>query len=164
MRRLAGFPQPSSVAAAAGRLGAVDVRGNFLAVYTLPGLDRVAKVPAGKGPTHVGTDGRRLYVVDTRGDAVAAFRVRPNVERAARADVPGSPYGMAVDPRRSRLWVTVSARNQLVAISTDQGALRRVRSYPTVRQPNSVAVDPSTGHVYVAGRAGGVVQIIAPQF
>jgi DNA-binding beta-propeller fold protein YncE len=31
--------------------------------------------------------------------------------------------------------------------------------YPTVRQPNTVAVNPETGRVYVAGR-DGEIQII----
>jgi DNA-binding beta-propeller fold protein YncE len=32
-----------------------------------------------------------------------------------------------------------------------------------VRQPNSVAVDPRSGRVYVAGRADGVVEWIDPR-
>ncbi len=35
-----------------------------------------------------------------------------------------------------------------------------VSEFATVRQPNSVAVDPETGTVYVAGTADGVVQIV----
>ena len=33
---------------------------------------------------------------------------------------------------------------------------------PTVRQPNSVAVDPRTGMVVVGGNADGMLQLIPP--
>ena len=39
---------------------------------------------------------------------------------------------------------------------------RRLRSFPTVRQPNSVAVDPETGRVFVASRADGTLQSFLP--
>ncbi len=35
-------------------------------------------------------------------------------------------------------------------------------TYPTVRQPNSVAVDPRSGEVFVAGRDEGQMQRIEP--
>jgi len=37
---------------------------------------------------------------------------------------------------------------------------RRVATFATVRQPNSVTVDPSSGEVFVAGEAAGVLQLL----
>ena len=76
---------------------------------------------------------------------------------------PGAPYGIALDLARGRLWVTLTARNQLVEYAVGEGPTRRIATYPTVRQPNSVAVDPRSGVVYVAGRRDGRLQRIVPR-
>ncbi len=60
------------------------------------------------------------------------------------------------------LWVTQTARNRVVGFELTDLAPRRVVSYATVEQPNTVAVDPATGVVYVAGRANGELQAIDP--
>jgi DNA-binding beta-propeller fold protein YncE len=52
----------------------------------------------------------------------------------------------------------LTAENRLVEL-TDRRALR---TFPTVRQPNSVAVDPTTGRVFVASRRTGTVQLFDP--
>ena len=39
---------------------------------------------------------------------------------------------------------------------------REVRRYPTVQQPNTVAVDPATGTVFVGSRRQGTVQVVTP--
>lgn len=40
--------------------------------------------------------------------------------------------------------------------------LREVARLPTVRQANTVAVDPTTGRLAVTGTADGIVQFIDP--
>ncbi len=42
---------------------------------------------------------------------------------------------------------------------TDRRVLRR---FPAVRQPNSVAVDRTTGRVFVASRSDGTLQLFDP--
>ena len=59
--------------------------------------------------------------------------------------------------------MTLTATNTLVQFDDHAARLRVIARYPTVRQPNSVAVDPRTGHVYVAGAAAGVVEEITPR-
>ena len=54
--------------------------------------------------------------------------------------------------------MTLTARNE-VAELTDHRVLRR---FPTVRQPNSVAVDPRSGRVFVASRKDGTLQFFDP--
>ncbi len=73
-----------------------------------------------------------------------------------------SPYGLAVDPERSQLWMTLTAKNRLVQYALEDGGPHEISSFPTVRQPNSVTVDPVSGRVFVAGREEGVLQILDP--
>jgi DNA-binding beta-propeller fold protein YncE len=115
------------------------------------------KVSVGIGPTHVVGGGGRFFVVDTRGSALLEVRLDPlRVHR--RTQLGGRPYGIAMDPARRRYWVTLTARNE-VAELTDHRVLRR---FPTVRQPNFVAVDPRSGRVFVAGRRHGTLQFFDP--
>jgi sugar lactone lactonase YvrE len=120
-----------------------------------PGGERI---PVGVGPTHVVTDGKNLaYVVDTAGDGLLVIRLRPTFEITRRVHVPGSPYGLAIDRRRGRLWVTATGTNELVQLAA--GARPRpLRRFPTVRQPDRVAVEEATGRVFVTGRLDGTLQ------
>ncbi len=131
------------------RVGVVGVRAGTLRVYDARRLRGLAEVGVGIGPTHVVSNGRRrFYVADTRGHAIVVLRTRP-LAVLARVALPGAaPYGLAYDPRRRELWVTSTARNRVVLFRGNE----RTRSFPTVRQPNSVAVDTLTGRVFVAGR------------
>ena len=68
---------------------------------------------------------------------------------------------MAIDNRRHRMYVTQTGRNRLWQLNVG-GRLRRLATYPTPRQPNSVAVDERTGRVFVTGKADGVLQLLDP--
>jgi len=162
--------QPGGVAVVADVVGVVTVRSNALTLYDAQTLERLGEVVVGAGPTHVvaGPPGR-FYVIDTRGDALLAVDAREGRDGGGdpaivdRTNLAGAPYGVAVDPRRNRLWVTLTERNELVELALSQRGPERVRTYPTIRQPNTVAVDPATGRVYVAGRAEGLLQTIEPR-
>lgn len=113
------------------------------------------------GPTTVvaGEDGL-LYVADTAGDGVLVFRTRPGLEQTRRVAVPGgAPYAMAVDPVHDRLWVTLTASNQVAELTAGAkpGVIAR---HPSVRQPDAIAVDPETGTVTVAA-AGSELQVLS---
>ncbi|MCW2985015.1 MAG: hypothetical protein JWR63_2585, partial [Conexibacter sp.] len=143
------------------RLAVVAARARTLSLYDPRSLRRVATTAAGRGPTNVLGDGDRIYVADTRGDAVLIFGTRPRLAPAGRiALAAGSaPYGLALDPRRRRLWVTLTGRNEVLSVPVD-GTAARLRHLPTVRQPDAVAVDSARGTVAVTGRADGVLQLI----
>jgi DNA-binding beta-propeller fold protein YncE len=148
-----------------GLVGIVGVKGLALEAYDEDTLDSVGIMDAGEGPTHVvsGPDDR-FYVADTRGDALLVYETDPELELAARVPLPGgAPYGLALDSRRDELWITLTAENRLVRYSLDDDTPRKEASYPTVRQPNSVAVNPATGRVFVGGRTGNVLQLLGPQ-
>jgi DNA-binding beta-propeller fold protein YncE len=121
---------------------------------------RIGRAPAGVGPTHVvAGPGHLLYVVDTAGDGLLVFALRPRLRVTRRLPVLGSPYGVATDPVAGRLWVTTTRTNRLVEIA-DGPRPHRLDTLPAVRQPDAVAVDPIRHRVYVTGRADGVVQIV----
>jgi DNA-binding beta-propeller fold protein YncE len=167
--RLTDQRQPGGVAVAttpAGPVaGVVDVGAFTLSTYDLgtpaaPAARRTAVVGAGQGPTHLVADDRgRFLVADTRGNAVLTFSADP-LRPAGRYRLPGGPYGLAYDPVRQQLWVTLTATDQVVALSTAGDRLTEVARYPTVRQPNTVAVDPATGRVFVAGRTTGELLLL----
>jgi DNA-binding beta-propeller fold protein YncE len=144
-----------------GRLIAVvRPRERVLAVYDGITMRRLATIPAGIGPTHVAVRGSDAFVVDTQGGALLVFSLRPRVEFVRRANLRGSPYGIAFDPMRGRMWVTLTARNELVEVTADRRP-RVLRRLPTIRQPDSVAVDRA-GEVAVSGSSAGVLQLVDP--
>jgi DNA-binding beta-propeller fold protein YncE len=99
---------------------------------------------------------------DTRGDAVLAFGADPLAE-VATFPLDGTPYGLAYDGTAQVLWVTLTATNEVVGLSTAGAQLREVARFPTVRQPNTVAVDPTSGRVFVGSRATGELQRVDPR-
>ena len=156
--------QPGGVAALDGgrRVAVVSVRERVLEVFDTRTLRRIGRAPAGVGPTHVACLERGpCYVVDTRGGALLVFSVGAGVEPTRRYALPGGPYGIALDRVRRRLFVTLPARNELVELVA-HGRPHVVRRWPTVRQPDSVAVDERTGDVFVTGRVDGVLERVTP--
>lgn len=157
--------QPGGVAATPdGLVGIVGVRGLTLEVFEADTLKSLGRMDAGEGPTHVvaGPE-NRFYVTDTRGDAVLVYGARPELEQLDRVSLPGSPYGIAIDSERDRLWVTLTATNRVVQYALESGAPREIASYPTVRRPKSVTVNPASGRVFIAGGADGELQMLDPQ-
>jgi DNA-binding beta-propeller fold protein YncE len=67
---------------------------------------------------------------------------------------------VAVDPVRARLWITCTATNRLVELSLARPLPRIIGQWPTVRQPDTVAVDPRTDTVFVVGVYPGSLQIL----
>ncbi len=117
---------------------------------------------AGQGATNAVTDQyNRVLVVDTREEYLLAFSLDPLVLRQ-RYPVPGSPYGIAYDPKRHLAWVTLTARNEVVAFDVAGGEPVEASRFATVRQPNAVTTDPTTGTVVVASANGGGIQVIEP--
>jgi DNA-binding beta-propeller fold protein YncE len=157
--------QPGGVAAISEHVAAiVSVRAYTVALLDLRTLQLGPSQNAGVGPSHVvaAPDGR-LFIADTRGGAILEYATRPRLKALGRVSGQGSPYGLAFDGRRARLWVTDVRGGRLLQFDvTTPGRPRMVRSYPTVAQPNSVAVAPATGAVVVAGQRGGLLQRIAP--
>lgn len=163
VHRFTDITQPGGVAAVRDLVAAVDVHERVLAIYdTAPPAAR-AKLRAGNGPTHVIADRRgRLWVTDTRGNRLLTFTTQPRPRKLDAVAVPGTPYGIAYDGTRDRLWITLTARNEVVGFDISTDHPRELVRLATVRQPNAVAVDPNTGRVFVTGTEDGTLQLIDP--
>lgn len=117
---------------------------------------------AGEGATNAVTDRfGRVLVADTRGGALLAFSLNPLLMRQ-RYPVSGAPYGMAYDPTRDVVWVTLTATNEVVGYHVAGEEPQERFRFPTVAQPNTVTVDPTTGRVFVASANAEGIQVIAP--
>jgi DNA-binding beta-propeller fold protein YncE len=164
VRQLPAARQPGSLAVLDGdTLGVVCVGSQQLRVFDVRTGRPEGVAVAGAGPTHLVPGARRrFYVVDTRGDAIVVFGLAGGLHVVGRVPAPGAPYGIAIDPVRRRLWVTETARNHLAEWALGPHRPVPVAGYPTVRQPNAVAVDPATGRVAVAGAARGELQLLDP--
>ena len=152
--------QPGGVLAD-GRLAvAVDVGDYTVTTYDLATDKRVTRVPAGKGPTHgVLVGPGRIAVTDTRGDRVLVYTLDP-LKQVGSVRLKGSPYGVAGDPTTGTAWVTLTGRNQLLGLDVRGDEPKVIASYPTVRQPDTVAVAPGGRTLWVTGTKDGVVQRI----
>jgi DNA-binding beta-propeller fold protein YncE len=161
--QIGGFVQPGGVARVGGDAAVVDVGADTLTLIDGRTLRSVGRVSLGSGLTHdaAGRSGR-VYVVDTRGDALFTLRTRPRLSISSRLPLPGTPYGIASDPAHDRLWVTETATDRLVELDIAGPRPRTLAVFTTIRQPNSVAVDPRTRTVFVASATEGTVQVLSP--
>lgn len=117
---------------------------------------------AGQGATNVVADDHgRVFTADIRRGAVLAFSTDPLMLRQLYP-APGGPYALAYDSERDLLWVTLTAENQVVGYDVRGGEPEERHRYPTVRQPNSVTVDPKSSRVLVGSAAGEGIQVITP--
>ncbi len=117
---------------------------------------------AGQGATNAVADRyNRVLVVDTREEYLLAFSLDPLVLRQ-RYPVPGGPYGIAYDPQRDLAWVTLTARNEVVAFDVTGGEPQETARFATVRQPNAVTADSPRGTVVIASGDGEGIQVIEP--
>ena len=161
--QIGGYVQPGGIAAVGPAVAVVDVGADTVSLLNARSLRLIGRLRAGAGPTHVVAGaGGRLYVIDTRGDAVLTYATRPRLRLLSVMHLAGTPYGVASDPVRDRVWVTLTATNQLVELDVSGATPRVARIYATARQPNTVAVDPSRGTVFVANARTGTVQAINP--
>lgn len=165
VRTITGLVQPGGVVDA-GVLGGrpveavVDVHTYTVSTYDPSTGKRLARKGAGAGPTHAQLAGpNRLAVADTRGNAIITFSVSP-LRRTGRLALAGAPYGMATDAQTHTVWVTLTARNEVVGLDVSAASPRLIARYPTVAQPDTVAVAPGSHTVWVVGSRNGQVQRI----
>ena len=132
------------------------------AVFELdvPGASVSQGLRAGQGATNAVTDRfGRVLVTDTRGGALLAFSLDPLLMRQ-NYPVAGAPYAIAYDSKRDLAWVTLTETNEVVGYDVAGEEPKEKYRFPTVSQPNTVAVDPRTGRVMVASGTGDGIQVI----
>jgi DNA-binding beta-propeller fold protein YncE len=141
----------------------VGVRGRTLQEINSNGTI-LGSTASGVGPTHIRSGpGDLFYIADTQGNRILVFRSGPKRPVPLGSVYTGStPYGLAIDQRRDMLYVTLTGTNKLRSFRIQGHHLEPQRTWPTVRQPNDVAIDDATGTVIIAGAANSVLQFIAP--
>lgn len=121
----------------------------------------LGRADAGVGPTNAVSNDRWLWVTDTQGDALLVFRTRPKLELVRRVYLPAGPYAIALDEGKLRLWVTLTGTSEVAELPAN-GRPHELRRFPTVRQPDALAVDSRTHRVFVGGARDRVLQLIDP--
>lgn len=163
VRSIPGFADATRLVPAGAKVGVLD-RGRSALTLVDPVSGEVgATVQAGTGTVDVVTDRfGRLLATDVRDSEYLAFAGDPLLLRQ-RFPLAGAPYGIAYDPRRDLAWITLTARDEVVGLDVARGEPVVVHRFPTVHQPDSVAVDPASGRVYVASASGAGLQVIDPE-
>lgn len=161
-RTITGDVTPEQVIVSGGKVVVLDrIRSAVFDVDTSGGSIG-AGLRAGDGATNATADGYgRVLVTDTRTGELLAFTANPVLLRQ-RVPAPGVPYGIAVDPKRDLAWVSATQLNEVIGYQLAAGQPVLKYRLPTVRQPDSVAVDPASGRVFVASADGGGVQVMQP--
>lgn len=160
VRTITGSEQPGGVIRAGRYVAVIDVDRFTLALVNPMTGRHVAILPAGAGPTHgVATSDGTLVVADTRGGQLLTYSLDP-FERTGSYRLPGSPYGIALDDRTDTVWVTLTDSNELVGLHITAGSLHEIARYPTVEQPNTVAVAPGGHQIWVTGTRQGELERI----
>lgn len=153
--------QPGAAIADGNTVGVVDVGAYTLSTYDVSTLKRTGRIAAGKGPTHgLLISGDRMLVTDTRGNQLLVFSVHP-LRQVARLSLPGTPYGVAMDPTTDTAWITLTALNEVVGVDVSGTTPKVIARYHTVQQPNTVAVAAGGNTLWVTGTVAGVVQRIS---
>jgi hypothetical protein len=156
-------PAPPTASARSGPVTAVVAgRERLLRLYDARSRTLVDEAPAGVGPTNVAATADRIYVVDTRGEALLIYDRHPRLTLARRVYLPGAPYGIALDRERRRLWVSLTDRSALVGLVAD-GTAAEVARLRTRPRPTDVEIDSASGAISVTGRAERAPQVIGAQ-
>lgn len=159
-RSTGGFDEPSQLLPAGPDVFVLDRLSTSVTPINIATGEKGAGLRAGQGAGEAVTDRYgRLLVTGTRVGELMAFSSNPLIMKQ-RYPVPGAPYGIAYDPNRDLAWVTVTETNEVVGYDVAGGEPQERHRFRTVGQPNSVAVDPGSGEVFVSSATGGGVQVV----
>ena len=144
------------------KIGVLDRGRSAVSVVDLPSGEISPALRAGNGAAGAVADRfGRMLVTDTRDGELLAFAGDPPVLRQ-RFPLPGAPFGLAYDGR-DLAWVTLTARDEVLGLGVAGGEPVIVHRFPTVHQPNAVAVNPVSGRVLVVSASGAGLQVIDPE-
>jgi len=146
------------------QVAVLSARERVVELFDARTLKRIGRANAGTGPTRLVSNGENyVYVTDTTAGALLIFRLAGGEFRLDRRyRLAGAPYAIGYDSVKRRLWVTLTATNELVELSAGRRP-RELRRFPSVRQPDVLAVaSPGTGRVIVSSAAEDAVQLLDP--
>lgn len=111
---------------------------------------------AGNGATNAAVDRYgRVLVADTRDNEFIGFFGSTLVMRF-RYPVASGPYAVDYDDTHNLAWVSTTANNEVVAYALSDGEPVARHRFPSVAQPDNIAVDDATGTVFVLSQRGGL--------
>ncbi|MBB5908279.1 YncE family protein [Actinoalloteichus hymeniacidonis] len=161
-REVPGFDGTTTVVTAGGIVYALDRVQSSLVEVDLDETRRGLALRAGEGATNAVVDRfDRIIVTETRSGELLVFSADPFLLRQ-RHPVPGGPYALAYDEQRDLAWVTLTETNELVGFDIAAGDPVEKHRFPSVQQPNSVAIDQDTGTVVVGSATGEGIQVVHP--
>jgi hypothetical protein len=162
-RTIPGFVDAARLVPAGPKVGVLDRGRSAVTLVDISSGETSPALRAGNGAADAVADRfGRMLVTDARDGELLALAGDPLLLRQ-RFPLPGAPYGLAYDARRDLAWVTLTARNEVVGLDVAGGEPVVVHRFPTVHQPDAVAVDPVSGRVVVVSASGAGLQVIDPE-
>lgn len=115
---------------------------------------------AGTGAARVATDEfGRILVTDAAGGELLVYSSDDLLLRQ-RFPVGAQPWAVTYDDKSDVVWVSTPDVNEVVGYTLDTGIPVESGRFSTVKQPDSIAVDSSTGDLFVGSASGGGLQRI----
>ncbi|SNS20993.1 YncE family protein [Rhodococcoides kyotonense] len=116
---------------------------------------------AGEGAAELDTDRfGRILVTDAVGREFLVYSSEDLLLRQ-RFPVDAQPWAVAYDDKSDVVWISLPEVNEVVGYTLETGIPVEVDRFPTVRQPDSIAVDADTGDLFVGSAAGNGLQRIS---
>lgn len=157
---IGGLASADLIAVSGDSVAALDRRQTSLTSIDVEEAHLGAALRAGRGATQLTTDPYgRVLVTDTTGDELLVYTIDELILRQ-RYPVGPAPYAVAYDGQRDLVWVTLTGSNEVVGYDLSTGTAEERHRFATVRQPNSVAVDPADGTLVIASATGDGLQRI----
>ncbi|MEU5844341.1 hypothetical protein [Rhodococcus sp. NPDC047139] len=155
-----GLASVDALAVTGEALAALDRRQTSLTEIDLADAHLGPALRAGEGATNLVTDPfGRVMVTDTSGDELLVYTLDAIILRQ-RYPVGPAPYAVTYDNTRDLVWVTLTGSNEVVGYDLSTGIPRERHRFATVRQPNSIAVDPVDAALVIASATGDGLQRI----
>ncbi len=112
-------------------------------------------IGVGAGTLAVDVTGEVAYVADRRGDRIVVCDIRGALWERASWKTPVEPFGVALAPDASTLYVTAGADRALVAYDTRNGTERWRARLPA--EPRAIAISPDGSRALVTTAATGTL-------
>lgn len=159
---ITGDLQPEQLYRAGGTVVALDPKRTAIYEVDLAAGKFGTGMRAGQGASEAATDQYgRLLIPDARKNQLLAFSTDPPLLRQ-RFPIENTPFGIAYDRTHRIIWVTLTGSNQVAGYGVGRGQPEPKYRFPTVGSPNSVAVDPRSGTVFIGSAAHDGLAVVHP--
>lgn len=156
-----GLASADAIAVTGDGVAVLDRRQTSITELDLDGENLGPALRVGRGATLLTTDSYdRVLVADTAGDELFVYTLDGVILRQ-RYPVAPSPYAVAYDETRDLVWVTLTGSNEVVGYDLSTGSPQERHRFATVRQPDSLVVDPADASLIVASATGDGLQRIS---